>query len=227
MRNLDEMVIPRPQVLTIPRTGKEFDRTSMTPENATGAGVSLATSSRPNRSPNLKHTRTRTADAGARAASAYPGLNMSTPDRGGDDAALLTEARARACDNLTAAMIGDVPVPPGAQGRRLAGRLRRPAAVSSALRRYRTVAGPNHTVQISTAAIQFADGSIDDGDIEPPSVAILDGDTDTGIQLNADQARNWRRSCSRRPMRSRVGRAMTTSAPTSARDALICASKPP
>ncbi|MGO8771500.1 MAG: hypothetical protein ACLQIK_01160 [Mycobacterium sp.] len=44
-------------------------------------------------------------------------------------------------------------------------------------------------MQISTAAIQFADGSIDDGDIEPPSVAILDGDTDTGIQLNADQAR--------------------------------------
>jgi hypothetical protein len=57
---------------------------------------------------------------------------------------------------------------------------------------YRVIFGadrtiPDHAVRVSPAAIQFTDGSFDD--VEAPSVSVLNGDTDTGINLNSDQAR--------------------------------------
>ena len=58
---------------------------------------------------------------------------------------------------------------------------------------YRTVFGVDRAVTDSTAraytaAIQLADGSLDDGAIAAPSVYVCDGNQD-GMALNSDQAR--------------------------------------
>lgn len=58
---------------------------------------------------------------------------------------------------------------------------------------YRTVFGVDRTVTDSTArvytcAVQLADGSLDDGTIDAPSIAVCDGERD-GLTLNSDQAR--------------------------------------
>jgi len=49
----------------------------------------------------------------------------------------------------------------------------------------------DHAVRVSTHAFQFADGSIANRWTgEAPGMAILNGDTDTGLRpLNSDQAR--------------------------------------
>jgi hypothetical protein len=47
----------------------------------------------------------------------------------------------------------------------------------------------DHEVFVSTAAAQWADGSIDDGLVETPNAALLEGQGDTGVRLNSDQAR--------------------------------------
>jgi len=59
---------------------------------------------------------------------------------------------------------------------------------------YRFVFGANrgitdHTVCISTASVQWADDSIDDGQIEAPSASFLNGDTEVISGLNSDQLR--------------------------------------
>lgn len=58
---------------------------------------------------------------------------------------------------------------------------------------YRIVFGVDRTVtdstaRVYTAAVQFADGSLDDGTIEAPTVAVCDGERD-GLIVNSDQAR--------------------------------------
>lgn len=58
---------------------------------------------------------------------------------------------------------------------------------------YRTVFGVDRGVTDSTArvyiaAIQLADGSLDDGSIEAPGLYVCDGERD-GLHLNSDQAR--------------------------------------
>jgi hypothetical protein len=53
---------------------------------------------------------------------------------------------------------------------------------------YRTVA--DHAVGVSIHAFQFADGSIARRwASEAPGMAVLNGDRDTGLLLNSDQAR--------------------------------------
>jgi hypothetical protein len=97
---------------------------------------------------------------------------------------LSAAARLRALENLVAAMVGEVPPPDGAT--------HVGAWQDADPLPYRVVFGSDwriagHQVTLSTAVIQFADGSIDGG--EPPHVAILDGDTETGLTFSAPQAR--------------------------------------
>jgi hypothetical protein len=59
---------------------------------------------------------------------------------------------------------------------------------------YRVIWGGNrtvtdHEVVVSNAAVQWADGSIDDGRVGAPSAALLNGRSDTGVRLNSDQSR--------------------------------------
>lgn len=58
---------------------------------------------------------------------------------------------------------------------------------------FRTVFGIDRTVtdstaRVYTAAIQLADGTLDDGAIEAPGLYVCDGERD-GLHLNSDQAR--------------------------------------
>lgn len=58
---------------------------------------------------------------------------------------------------------------------------------------HRTVFGVDRTItdsdaRVYAAAIQLADGTVDDGTIEPPCLYVCDGERD-GIHLNSDQAR--------------------------------------
>jgi hypothetical protein len=98
-----------------------------------------------------------------------------------DDAALLSQARHHARENLTAAMVGEVPPPAGTSA----------DAWEDNDPPYRFIRGADRaiagtTVRVLTGAFQFADGSIDvDGQVDVPNVAI-DGDVD---HLSADQAR--------------------------------------
>lgn len=77
----------------------------------------------------------------------------------------------------------DTPLPPGADM----------ACLWEGDPAYRTVFGVDRTVtdstaRVYTAAIQLADGSLDDGSIEAPGLYVCDGERD-GLHLNSDQAR--------------------------------------
>ncbi len=117
---------------------------SMTPENATRSWRELSDQLTPEQIAELEahahaHSGTRVHELRA----AYPGLQYVDTGPRWDDAALLTEARARACDNLTAAMIGDVPVPPGARADVWQDDGDAPQPYRVRFGAYRTVAGPH------------------------------------------------------------------------------------
>jgi hypothetical protein len=82
---------------------------------------------------------------------------------------LLARARGYATDNLNSALIGDVPLPPGAESG--------DAWRESDLQPYRMIWGARrgidgHRARVGTAAFQFADGTIDDGSQVGPQACI-------------------------------------------------------
>ncbi|MCV7101549.1 hypothetical protein [Mycobacterium palustre] len=113
-----------------------------------------------------------------------------------DDNQLLIQARAYARDNLVAAMVGEVSAPAGASPDRL-WEEHDPQPYRLLFGAHRMVTAPpprgsrdSGSAVITTDAVQFADGSIDDGrDLVAPSITVLNDCTDTGIRLSSDQAR--------------------------------------
>jgi hypothetical protein len=99
------------------------------------------------------------------------------------DKLLLSRARGHARDNLVAEMIGPVDLPA-----RMAifdiWQEGDPQPYRVILGKYRTI--PGHAARVSTAAIQFADGSIDDGRLEPPNITLYDVQDE---RLSSDDAR--------------------------------------
>jgi hypothetical protein len=96
-----------------------------------------------------------------------------------DESDLITRARSFALENLTAAYVGPVPIPAGVD--------HASTWEDADPQPYRVIWGAERSItdeiDVSSCACQFADGSIDDGRSEAPSVYV------GGYRVPVDRAR--------------------------------------
>lgn len=154
-----------------------------TPENAAASWRDLADQLTPEQVAKLDDS-----EKGYRYRATLPQPPWSTAPRSGpeSEALLLSFARRYACDNLVEATTPTIDPPVGATACDI-WQEHDPLPYRVVFGAFRMVT--DHAAVVSSSAVQWADGSIDDGGIEAPAIALLNDGTEAILGLDSDQAR--------------------------------------